>query len=253
MGLSLLISYTGRRIVSPATRQARPSRAEQSTPRQLTARYVLVYCVLTRALSCAMRVLYSVCVCVVCVCCAVPCACGQRVRVIALARLLRPPSAPPTWVPPGPCLVLSCLVWVGVVGPRAASFLGVVLPWIVTMFCYQGSMLVTICNWSALLTIGVVNLLVPIAVYREVREESKTRRRFCSKRKKGGGSIYQFGYACSLCCVRTCTGNASLAGVPETEPVRERAAPAAARPRGARSAGGCSPWWRWRRRWWRGR
>jgi hypothetical protein len=47
-------------------------------------------------------------------------------------------------------------------------------------------MLVTICNWSALLTIGVVNLLVPIAVYREVREESKTRRRFCSKRKKGG-------------------------------------------------------------------
>lgn len=65
----------------------------------------------------------------------------------------------------------------GVVGPRAASFLGVVLPWLVTMFCYQGSMLVTICNWSALLTIGVVNLLVPIAVYREALMQSPEVRR----------------------------------------------------------------------------
>ena len=65
----------------------------------------------------------------------------------------------------------------GVVGPRAASFLGVVLPWLVTMFCYQGSMLVTICNWSALLTIGVVNLLVPIAVYREALMQSPEFRR----------------------------------------------------------------------------
>ena len=59
----------------------------------------------------------------------------------------------------------------GVVGPRAASFLGVVLPWLVAMFCYQGSMLVTICNWSALLTIGVVNLIVPIAVYCELKSK----------------------------------------------------------------------------------
>ena len=63
------------------------------------------------------------------------------------------------------------------VGPHAASFLGVVLPWLVTMFCYQGSMLVTICNWSALLTIGVVNLLVPIAVYREALMRSPEFRR----------------------------------------------------------------------------
>eukprot|EP01052_Picozoa_sp_SAG31_P039728 SAG31_NODE_5572_length_2450_cov_1.395151_3_plen_122_part_00 len=35
------------------------------------------------------------------------------------------------------------------------------------MFCYQASALLFICNWSALLTIGVVNLIVPIAVYRK--------------------------------------------------------------------------------------
>jgi hypothetical protein len=109
MGLSLLISYTGRRIVSPATRQARPSRAEQSTPRQLTARYVLVYCVLTRALSCAMRVLYSVCVCVVCVCCAVPCACGQRAcdcSGVAAPSAFCTTHLGTTWALS--CLVLSC-------------------------------------------------------------------------------------------------------------------------------------------------
>jgi hypothetical protein len=55
----------------------------------------------------------------------------------------------------------------GVVGPKMAFFFGVVAPWLVTMFCYQASMLVSICNWSALLTIGVVNLVVPIALYRE--------------------------------------------------------------------------------------
>ena len=51
-------------------------------------------------------------------------------------------------------------------GPKSASFLGVVAPWLVTMFCYQGSLLVSFCNWSALLTISAVNLVVPLAVYR---------------------------------------------------------------------------------------
>ena len=55
----------------------------------------------------------------------------------------------------------------GVAGPKMAFFLGVVAPWLVTMFCYQASVLVSICNWSALLTIGAVNLVVPIAIYRE--------------------------------------------------------------------------------------
>ena len=51
-------------------------------------------------------------------------------------------------------------------GPWSASFFGVVAPWLVTMFCYQGSLLVSFCNWSALLTISAVNLVVPLAVYR---------------------------------------------------------------------------------------
>ena len=51
--------------------------------------------------------------------------------------------------------------------PIIFSSQGVVAPWLVTMFCYQASVLVSICNWSALLTIGVVNLIAPIAVYRE--------------------------------------------------------------------------------------
>ena len=49
------------------------------------------------------------------------------------------------------------------------SSVGVVLPWLVTMFCYQASMLIQICNWMALLTIGVVNLVVPLSLYRQVR------------------------------------------------------------------------------------
>ena len=36
-----------------------------------------------------------------------------------------------------------------VVGPKTAFFLGVVAPWLVTMFCYQASMLTKICNWTA--------------------------------------------------------------------------------------------------------
>lgn len=36
----------------------------------------------------------------------------------------------------------------GVVGPKSAFFFGVVAPWLVTMFCYQASMLVSICASS---------------------------------------------------------------------------------------------------------
>ena len=35
----------------------------------------------------------------------------------------------------------------GVVGPKLAFFFGVVAPWLVTMFCYQASMLVSICAY----------------------------------------------------------------------------------------------------------
>jgi amino acid permease len=52
-------------------------------------------------------------------------------------------------------------------GPKMAFFLGVVAPWLVTMFCYQASMLTTICNWTAVLFISGVNLVVPVAVYRQ--------------------------------------------------------------------------------------
>eukprot|EP01047_Picozoa_sp_COSAG01_P006238 COSAG01_NODE_225_length_21277_cov_71.340023_21_plen_192_part_00 len=66
------------------------------------------------------------------------------------------PPVPPVPPPPPPPTM-----------HHQASFLGVVAPWLVTMFCYQGSLLVSFCNWSALLTIGTVNLVVPLAVYRE--------------------------------------------------------------------------------------
>eukprot|EP01046_Picozoa_sp_COSAG06_P070570 COSAG06_NODE_19795_length_822_cov_1.170124_2_plen_104_part_01 len=71
-------------------------------------------------------------------------------------------------------------------------FLGVVAPWLVAMFCYQASVLVSckalscccassvflsktvpfravqvaICNWAAILCQGFVNLAIPFMVYR---------------------------------------------------------------------------------------
>jgi hypothetical protein len=81
--------------------------------------------------------------------------------------------------PPAPCTPLAtvrgresaqtvcCVPLLPPTMHHQASFLGVVAPWLVTMFCYQGSLLVSFCNWSALLTIGTVNLVVPLAVYRE--------------------------------------------------------------------------------------
>jgi hypothetical protein len=73
-----------------------------------------------------------------------------------------------TLIPGIPVLAIMVrynLVNSGAAGPKLAFFVGVVAPWLVTMFCYQAEVLVAICNWSALLTIGVVNLVVPIAVY----------------------------------------------------------------------------------------
>ena len=43
----------------------------------------------------------------------------------------------------------------GVVGPKLAFFFGVVAPWLVTMFCYQASMLVSICDYNLRLTFAL--------------------------------------------------------------------------------------------------
>jgi hypothetical protein len=53
-----------------------------------------------------------------------------------------------------------------IANPFWANFFGVVLPWIVTAFCYEQQLLSTLCNWVAILVQGYINFLVPILVYR---------------------------------------------------------------------------------------
>jgi hypothetical protein len=52
-----------------------------------------------------------------------------------------------------------------VCGQKMAFFLGVVLPWIVTAFCYEYDVLVSICSWAGNGVSGFVNFVVPAILY----------------------------------------------------------------------------------------
>ncbi|XP_062506750.1 uncharacterized protein LOC134183270 [Corticium candelabrum] len=52
-----------------------------------------------------------------------------------------------------------------VCGRKMAFFLGVVLPWIVTAFCYEYDALNTICSWAGNVISGFVNFTVPAILY----------------------------------------------------------------------------------------
>jgi len=74
-----------------------------------------------------------------------------------------------TLVPGIPILAIMVkynLITGKIANPFMANILGVVLPWVVTAFCYEQQVLNTLCNWVAILVQGYVNFLVPILLYR---------------------------------------------------------------------------------------
>jgi len=50
-------------------------------------------------------------------------------------------------------------------GKVSASFLGVVLPWIVTVLLYRTALFVDILNWAAMLCMGPVNFIIPPLIF----------------------------------------------------------------------------------------
>jgi hypothetical protein len=57
----------------------------------------------------------------------------------------------------------------GLLGSGWSSFWGVAFPWLVGFFLYQGSGFTEFVNWTSILFSGVVNFLVPAALYYKAR------------------------------------------------------------------------------------
>lgn len=55
----------------------------------------------------------------------------------------------------------------GLASKKTAMMVGVILPWVVTTFLYQRPVLVTLCNWIALVVQGYTNFVLPVAMYRK--------------------------------------------------------------------------------------
>lgn len=57
--------------------------------------------------------------------------------------------------------------------PRMASLLAVGVPWAITAFTYNRGLLLTACNWVALLVQGYTNFVLPAALYLEALRRHK--------------------------------------------------------------------------------
>eukprot|EP00746_Dinoflagellata_sp_MGD_P131930 gnl/MRDRNA2_/MRDRNA2_65667_c0_seq2.p1 gnl/MRDRNA2_/MRDRNA2_65667_c0~~gnl/MRDRNA2_/MRDRNA2_65667_c0_seq2.p1 ORF type:complete len:431 (+),score=51.60 gnl/MRDRNA2_/MRDRNA2_65667_c0_seq2:87-1379(+) len=68
------------------------------------------------------------------------------------------------------------LISSGRFGPAVASFLAVVVPWLITMFLYRTALFVDILNWAAMLCMGPVNFVVPPLLYVSAIKQRTSRR-----------------------------------------------------------------------------
>jgi len=57
------------------------------------------------------------------------------------------------------------LVSGGIMSDRDSFLFSVVLPWVVTMFCYESGVLASMCAWAGLFIQGYINFAVPVYLY----------------------------------------------------------------------------------------